>query len=69
MKSFTFGFWTGFVAGVVFAALAQQNRAEITMEEKLLDLPGMRAETPAAADMPAQRPASLAEALAQNSQT
>jgi len=68
MSSFTFGFWTGFVAGVVFTALAQQSRKEISMEERLLNLPGMQESQQAVSDLP-QKPASLAEALAQNSQT
>ena len=63
MNSFTFGLWTGFVAGVVFTALMKQSAREPTMEEKLLG--PAAADDAAVAVEPGSAPNSLADVLAQ----
>ncbi len=63
MNSFTFGLWTGFVAGVVFAALMKQSNHEPSMEEKLLGPHAARGMA-SAYDIPISAPNNLADALA-----
>ncbi len=63
MNSFTFGLWTGFVAGFVFTALWRQGEKEPTMEEKLLG-PHAAAGIAHHPDAPTSAPGSLADALA-----
>jgi hypothetical protein len=65
MNYFTFGLWTGFVAGVVFTALLKQSQQEVTMEEKLLDLQSLQSGASMKDALPTTAPTSLAEALAQ----
>jgi hypothetical protein len=67
MNSFTFGLWTGLVAGVVLAVLMKQSSQEPSMEEKLLGPHAVREITPAS-NLPAATPANLADALAQRDQ-
>ena len=64
MNSFTFGLWTGIVAGVVLAALMKQSSQEPSMEEKLLEPSVARgmSQTP---DPTTTSPTNLADALAQ----
>ena len=64
MNSFTFGLWTGFVAGFVFTALWKQSTAEPSLEEKLLG-PHAANNLTATDDIPSSSPGSLADALAQ----
>ena len=67
MNSFTFGVWTGFVAGFVFMALLKQSSHEPTMEEKLLGphaAQSLTTSTPA----PESTPDNLADALAKQDQ-
>jgi hypothetical protein len=67
MNSFTFGLWTGVVAGVVLAALMKQSRHEPSMEEKLLGPHAARIMAPPSA-VPDSAPNNLADALAQRSE-
>ncbi len=67
MNSFTFGLWTGVVAGMVFAALMKQSAREPSMEEKLLG-PHAASSTTQPPETPASAPASLADVLSQQDQ-
>jgi hypothetical protein len=64
MNSFTFGLWTGIVAGVVLAALMKQSSQEPSMEEKLLG-PSIARGMSQTPDPTTTSPANLADALAQ----
>lgn len=66
MNSFSFGLWTGFVAGFVFTALMKQSRPEPSMEEKLLG-PHATGDMGAIPSAPVSAPKNLADALAQQS--
>jgi hypothetical protein len=68
MNSFTFGLWTGVIAGVVLAVLMKQSSQEPSMEEKLLGPHAVRGITPASNLPAAATPANLADALAQRDQ-
>ena len=69
MNSFTFGLWTGFVAGFVFTALLKQSSREPSMEEKLLGPHAAQSlERPSDSAISATAPANLADALAQQDQ-
>ena len=68
MNSFTFGLWTGVIAGVVFAALMKQSSHEPSMEEKLLGPHAARVMAPPST-APASAPNNLADALAQRSES
>lgn len=68
MNSFTFGLWTGVIAGITFAALMKQSSREPSMEEKLLGPHAARGMAPVAG-APRTAPGNLADALAQREKT
>jgi len=67
MNSFTFGLWTGFVAGFVFTALLKQSSHEPSMEEKLLG-PQAAQSLSASKPAPESAPGNLADALTRQDQ-